>query len=119
MSKTSERFRRTTQRLLSEDREFTAAKAVICKQSAMRRAETATLLLLGISLELGDGGECARIASDLALRVEGLKLKLSHRAITASAAGEQSRVTETPAAAPVPPTVPSADFSDVDANDQE
>lgn len=111
MSKASERFRRTTTRLLEQDRAFAEAKAVIGGQSMIRRAEAATVFLLGISLELGDGGECARIAGDLALRIEGLKLKLSHRAITGSAPGEQSRVTEHPAAAPVPSTVPTAALS--------
>lgn len=106
-SKRVEAYRRTTQRLLEQEREFAQAKAVISDQSAVRRVQVAAGLMANVAMELEpiEPGDATRLAMSLHLFAE----KLSQRAVAGTASGTNSpRVTEPPAAAPVPSTVPSA-----------
>lgn len=109
MSKTSERFRSTTQKLLAQDRQFAAAREFLLTLSPSRRASLAAALLASIAAELEphEPGLATRHAMSLHLFAE----QLSQRAITGSAPGEQSRDLETQAAATVPSTGPSAVIS--------
>lgn len=114
-SKRVEAYRRTTARLLEQERQFLDAKEFLRTQSLVRRAEVAAWLLASVAadaLDLPEGAE----ATLLAEQVDTLTHKLSQRAGAGAAepqlrptTGEtSSRATETPAAAPVPSTVPSA-----------
>lgn len=106
-SKRAEAFRRTTARLLAEDRQLHATRQFLLTVSPTRRAALAAWLMAQTAVELFDAPEAGK-ATVFAHELDAFSDELSRRAITAAAAGEQSRVTETPAAAPVPPTVPSA-----------
>lgn len=117
-SKRVEGFRRTTQRLLAMERAYGDAKIIVRAQTYARRAEFATWLLSEIAADLGPDDAQAGHATELALSAANFHQQLLQRAVagasrtgTPTTGNTSPRVTETPAATPVPPTVPSAVFS--------
>lgn len=112
-SRRVEGFGRTTKRLLEQERAYQRCKVFLLEQSPTRRAELAAYLLTRLGVEF-DGDDIGKQATLLAYQTLELQNAILQRAITGGASrtglqpGEQSPVTETPAAAPVPPTVPSA-----------
>jgi hypothetical protein len=110
-SKRVEAYRRTTARLIEQDRAWSEAKRVISHQSSGRRAELAAGLIAELAAENPDAAE-AGILSDMATALLRLKVTISQRAVAGSATGETSRrALDIPAAAPVPSTVPPAAFT--------
>lgn len=113
-SKRVEGFRRTTKRLLEQERSYQQCKVFLCGCSQVRRVELAAWLLTRLSVELGDecnGSHLAATFSRLGYETLEAQRELLRRVMAGSATGNTSGDAETPAAAPVPSTVPSAAFN--------
>ena len=105
----AENYRRTTQRLIAQDRQLAASKEFLATLSPSRRAEVAAWLLARLAAELPEEHPSCGAASTLALRTELLAEQILQHAVAGSAPGTLSpRESVIPAAAPVPSTGPTA-----------
>lgn len=114
MSKLSEHIRRSTHRLAARERDFATTKDYLRTLTPVRRMDLAAWLLAITAADEANNAE-ATVITDLALKAKDSHQRLLQRAVAgASRTGlpthgtSSPRATETPAAAPVPPTVPSA-----------
>lgn len=108
MSKLSEHIRRSTHRLAARERDFATTKDYLRTLTPVRRMDIAAWLLAITAADEANNAE-ATVITDLALKAKDSHQRLLQRAVAESRIGTSSpRATETPAAAPVPPTVPSA-----------
>lgn len=111
MSKLSEHIRRSTHRLAARERDFATTKDYLRTLTPVRRMDLAAWLLAITAADEANNAE-ATVITDLALKAKDSHQRLLQRAVAESRIGTLSpRATETPAAAPVPPTVPSAAIS--------
>lgn len=108
MSKLSEHIRRSTRNLAAREGAFADCKAYLRTLTPVRRMDLAAWLLAITAADEVDNAE-ATVITELALKAKDSHQRLLQRAVAESRIGTSSpRATETPAAAPVPPTVPSA-----------
>lgn len=111
-SKRRENYRRTTKRLLSEDRARSTAMTTLLSLNPVQRVRCAVGLLLSVNAELAQDSDLKMPAESCWRELMGLEEKLSQRAVAESRVSTFApRAMETPAAGLAPSAGPAAAIS--------